>query len=155
VTTNSDTTENIMQILGNLQPFLQKPIIKNKLRDFFKSDNDFQKDTINLILESLNNINLQEYSNLIKNWLEILTEFDPPQINYIIQLYLERLSKKQGLIKILEPTIINCINHFDRDKKEKLRQCFLETLFLLAIDKNIILNNLSSEALNWLLKKNI
>jgi hypothetical protein len=155
VTANSDTTENIIQILGNLQPFLQKPIIKNKLLDYFKSDIDFQKDTINLILESLNNINLQEYSNLIKNWLEILTEFDPPQINYLIQLYLERLSEKQGFIKILEPTIINCINHFDRDKKEKLRQCFLETLFLLAIDKNIILNNLSSEALNWLLKKNI
>ena len=56
---SSDTTEDIIEILGNLQPFLRKPIIKNKLIDFFKSDNEFQSDTINLILESLQNVNLK------------------------------------------------------------------------------------------------
>ena len=60
MTANSDTTENIIQILGNLQPFLQKPIIKNKLLDFFKSDKDFQSNTIRLILDSLPKVDLEK-----------------------------------------------------------------------------------------------
>jgi hypothetical protein len=58
VSANSNDTKNIIEILDYLQPFLRKPIIKNKLIDFFKSDNEFQSETNNLILESLQNINL-------------------------------------------------------------------------------------------------
>jgi hypothetical protein len=154
VSASLGNTEDIIQILGNLQPFLRKPIIKNKLIDFFKSDNEFQSDTINLILGSLQNINVQEYSDLITTWLEVLAEFDTTKINFLIQLYLVDLAKHPGLIKQIEPIIINCIENFSEVKRERLRDCFLETLFLLSIDKNIILNNLSKDTLNWLLKKN-
>ena len=89
----SGNIEDIIEILGNLQPFLRKPIIKNKLIDFFKSDNEFQSDTINLILVSLHNVKLQKYNDLIRTWLEILSEFDTKQINLLIKLYLEGLEK--------------------------------------------------------------
>ena len=150
---SSDTTEDIIQILGNLQPFLRKPIIKNKLIDFFKRDNEFQIDTINLILESLQNINLEEYYDLITTWLEIFVQFDNSQINFLIKLYLERLAKNPKLIRILEPIIMNCIRIFNSVEIEKLRNCFSETLFLIPFDKkNIILENLGKGSLNWLLK---
>ena len=152
VSSSSDTTEDIIEILGNLQPFLRKPIIKNKLIDFFKSDNEFQSDTINLILESLQNVNLQKYNDLIRTWLEILLEFDTKQINFLIKLYLEGLAKNLELIKKIEPTIISCIKNFDKDQTDKLKICFSETLFLVSFDKNIILNNLGEESSNWLLK---
>ena len=60
VSANVSDTENIIEILGNLQPFLQKPIIKNKLLDFFKSDKDFQSNTIRLILDSLPKVDLEK-----------------------------------------------------------------------------------------------
>ena len=69
---NSSDTKNIIEILGNLQPFLRKSIIKNKLIDFFKSISEFQSNTIKLILESLSNVELKKYIDLIKTWLEIL-----------------------------------------------------------------------------------
>ncbi|HEX2406042.1 MAG TPA: hypothetical protein VHJ38_02445 [Nitrososphaeraceae archaeon] len=69
---NSSDTKNIIEILDNLQPFLRKPIIKNKLIDFFKSKSEFQSNTIKLILESLSNVELKKYNDLIKTWLEIL-----------------------------------------------------------------------------------
>ncbi|MGZ5546554.1 MAG: hypothetical protein ACXWFZ_01210, partial [Nitrososphaeraceae archaeon] len=69
-------TEDIIEILGNLQPFLRKPIIKNKLIDFFKSDSEFQVETIELILDSLRNINIQKYQDLISSWLEVLVYFE-------------------------------------------------------------------------------
>ena len=150
---SSDTTEDLIEILGNLQPFLRKPIIKNKLIDFFKSDNEFQLETINLILESLQNVNLQKYNDLIRTWLEILLEFDTKQINFLMKLYLEGLAKNPELIKNIEPTIINCIKNFNKDQTDKLKNCFSETLFLVSFDKNMILNNLGEESSNWLLKE--
>ena len=148
---SSSDTENIIEILGNLQPFLRKPIIKNKLIDFFKSDSEFQSNTIKLILESLPNIDLKKYNDLIKTWLEILVDFDNKQINLLIKLYLEGLEKKSEIIGVLEPSIHNCIRNFTEEQIEKLRDCFSETLFMLSFDKNKILSNLNKESLNWLM----
>jgi hypothetical protein len=148
-----DITEDIIEILGNLQPFLRKPIIKNKLIDFFKSDNEFQSDTINLILESLQNINLQKYNDLIRTWLEILSEFDNIQINFLIKLYLDGLAKNPELIEKIEPAIMNCMKNFNKNQTDKLKNCFSETLFLLSFGRKIILKNLSEESSNWLLKE--
>jgi hypothetical protein len=150
VSTNSNNTGNIIEILGNLQPFLRKPIIKNKLIDFFKSDKEFQTDTINSILESLPNVNLEKYNDLIKTWLEILVDFDNVEINILIKLYLEGLEKKPEIIRVLEPSIHNCLKNFNEEQIKKMRDCFSETLFMLSFNKNQILSNLSKESLHWL-----
>ncbi len=147
---NTGNTENIIEILGNLQPFLRKPIIKNKLIDFFKSDIEFQENTIKVILESLPNVDLKKYTELIKTWLEILVEFDNYEINNLIILYLEGLEKDPKVIKILEPIIHKCLTSFTKEQIEKLRDCFSETLFMLSFDKNKIFSNLNTESLHWI-----
>ena len=145
-------TEDIIEILGNLQPFLRKPIIKNKLIDFFKSDSVFQVETIELILDSLKNINIQKYQDLISSWLEVLVYFENTKINQIITLYLIGLLKRKELINPLEPTLFYCINKMSMDQKEKLRYCFLETLFMIPNNNNIIHSNLSDETLKFIFK---
>lgn len=150
MTSNSDTTEDIIQILANLQPYLRKPIIKNKLDNFFKEDDEFQLDTIDLILKSLPNVTLQKYEDLITTWMEILTGFDSTKVNHLIRLYLEGLANNPKLIRIINPLIIKCLRDFSKEKQEKLRDCFLETLFMLPFDKNIILSNLNKESIRWL-----
>ena len=151
---NTGNTEDIIQILGNLQSFLRKPIIKNKLIDFFKNDSEFQLETINLILDSLENINIQKYRDLISSWLEVLVDFEPPQINQIIVLYLGGLLKRKELINPLEPVLFYCINKMNKEQKEKLRDCFLETLFMVP-NKNNILHTLHEETLELIFKKDL
>lgn len=150
---STGNTEDIIEILGNLQSFLRKPIIKNKLIDFFKKDSEFQLETINLILDSLANINIQKYRDLISSWLEVLVYFETTQINQIIILYLVGLLKRKELINPLEPVLLDCINKMSKDQKEKLRFCFLETLFMIPNINNILDSNLSEETLNFLFKK--
>lgn len=145
-------TEDIIEILGNLQPFLRKPIIKNKLIDFFKSDSEFQVETIELILDSLQNIHIRKYQDLISSWLEVLVYFENTKINQIIQLYLIGLLKRKELVNPLEPTLFYCINKMSMDQKEKLRYCFLETLFMIPNNNNIIHSNLSVETLKFIFK---
>jgi hypothetical protein len=153
VSISTGNTEDIIEILGNLQSFLRKPIIKNKLIDFFKKDSEFQLETINLILDSLANINIQKYQDLISSWLEVLVYFETTQINQIIILYLVGLLKRKELINPLEPVLLDCINKMSKDQKEKLRFCFLETLFMIPNTTNILDSNVSEETLNFLFKK--
>jgi len=153
VSISTGNTEDIIEILGNLQSFLRKPIIKNKLIDFFKKDSEFQLETINLILDSLANINIQKYRDLISSWLEVLVYFETTQINQIIILYLVGLLKRKELINPLEPVLLDCINKMSKDQKEKLRFCFLETLFMIPNITNILDSNVSEETLNFLFKK--
>jgi hypothetical protein len=150
VTANTDTTEDIIQILANLQPYLRKPIIKNKLDNFFKQDNDFQLETITLILKSLPNVDLEKYGDIITTWLEILADFDNTKINHLTRLYLEDLKTNKQLIKTINPLIIDCVKNFEYDKQKKLRNCFLETICMIPFGKNIILSELNSDALSWL-----
>ena len=150
---NTENTEDIIEILGNLQSFLRKPIIKNKLIDFFQKDLEFQLETINLILDSLENINVGKYQDLIFSWLEVLVSFENTKINQIIWLYLIGLQKRKKLINPLEPILFYCINQMSNEQKEKLMYCFLETLFMIPNNKNILYSNLRAETLNFILKK--
>jgi hypothetical protein len=152
VSVTSDNIEDIIEILGNLQPFLRKPIIKNKLIDFFKSESEFQLETIELILNSLENINIQKYQDLISSWLQVLVYFENTKINQIIKLFLDGLLKRKELINPLQPVLFYCINRMSTDQKDKLRYCFLETLFMIPNYKNIIPSNLSEEILKFLFK---
>ena len=150
---STENTEDIIEILGNLQSFLTKPIIKNKLIDFFKKDSEFQLETINLILDSMENINIQKYQDLISSWLEVLAYFETTKINQIIRLYLTGLLKRKELIKPLEPVLFYCINKMNNEQKEILRCCFLETLLTIPNNKNILHSDLRAETLNFILKK--
>ena len=148
----SGNIEDIIEILSNLQPFLSKPIIKNKLIDFFKNEYEFQLETIELILNSLENINIQKYQDLISSWLQVLVYFENTKINQMIKFFLSGLLKRKELINPLQPVLFYCINKMSTDQKDKLRYCFLETLFMIPNYKNIISSNLSEETLKFLFK---
>jgi hypothetical protein len=152
VSVTSGNIEDIIKILGNLQPFLSKPIIKNKLIDFFKSESEFQLETIELILNCLENIDIQKYQDLIYSWLQVLVYFENTKINQLIKLFLVGLIKRKDLINPLQPVLFNCINKMSIDQKDKMRYCFLETLFMIPNYKNIIPSNLSEETLKFLFK---
>jgi hypothetical protein len=152
VSITTGNTEDIIEILGNLQSFLRKPIIKNKLIDFFKKDSEFQLETINLILDSLKNIDIRNYRDLISSWLEVLVYFEPSQINHIIILYLNGLQKRKELINPLEPVLLYCINKMSKEQKEKLRDCFLEALFMIPYKNYILHSTLSEKTLTFILK---
>ena len=134
------TTENVIEILANLQVFLRKPIIKNKLLDFYKLEKDDQIEIINLVLESIPNVDVSTFQELITSWFEVLSKFDNKKITYIMQIYLEEIVKRSDLISKLIPPVNKAIKNMKEDEKEILRICFLETLFTINFQKEIIKN---------------
>lgn len=132
------TTENVIQILAALQEFLRKPIIKNKLIDFYRLDKADQIEIIGLILTSIPSIDRNILEELMITWFGVLSQFDNIKISYILSIYLEEIFKKPELIPTLVPSILKTAGSLDERKKEVLRVCFIEILFNSPVKDKII-----------------
>ena len=137
---NTNTTENIIEILSKLQEFLRKPIIKNKLKDFYGLEEEEQREIITRVLDSIDNINEEDLKNLTNTWLEALANMENEKINYIFRIYLEEVMKRPNLIKKINSIALNGIMSLDNGYKVKLINCFTEVLFLFHDKKQIIKN---------------
>ena len=143
------TTENVIEILAGLQVFLRKPIIKNKLLDFYKLEKNEQVEIINLVLQSIPNVGVDTFEQLITTWFEVLSRFDNEKINYIMKIYVEEIVKRPDLITDLIPSLLKAMKNLKEEEKEILRICFLETLFIINNKKNVF-ENLDQESLDLL-----
>lgn len=132
------TTENVIQILATLQEFLRKPIIKNKLIDFYRSEKADQIEIIGLILTSIPSIDRNILEELMITWFGVLSQFDNIKISYILSIYLEEIFKKPELIPTLVPSILKTAGSLDERNKEVLRVCFIEILFNSPVKDKII-----------------
>lgn len=132
------TTENVIQILATLQEFLRKPIIKNKLIDFYRSEKTDQIEIIGLILTSIPSIDRNILEELMITWFGVLSQFDNIKISYILSIYLEEIFKKPELIPTLVPSILKTAGSLDERNKEVLRVCFIEILFNSPVKDKII-----------------
>ena len=135
---NTNATENIIEILSKLQEFLRKPIIKNKLKDFYNLEEDEQREIISRVLDSIDNINENDLNNLTSTWLEALSDMDNIKINYIFKIYLEEVMKRPDSIKKINLIALNGIKGLNDSNKTKLIYCFTEVLFLFQDKKHII-----------------
>lgn len=149
------TTENIIQILAALQEFLRKPIIKNKLADFYRLEKEDQIEIIGLILASIPSINMNILEELMITWFGVLSQFENIKINYILGIYLEEIFKKPELIPNLVPSILKTVGSLDEKNKEVLRNCFIEALFNSPV-KDKIVKIFDKQTMDFLnIKKNI
>ncbi len=121
-----------------MQDFLRRPVIKNKLERFYLEDEKLQRDTILIILTSLPS-EIKNIDKLIYVWLDVLAELEVSKINKIIQLYLGQFLKDKKLLnKIDVEVIINEYLKLEREKRIKLKNCFIESLFLLPYKEDIL-----------------
>ena len=135
---NTNTTENIIEILSKLQEFLRKPIIKNKLKDFYNLEEDEQREIISRVLDSIDKFNENDLNNLTSTWLEALSDMDNIKINYIFKIYLEEVMKRPDSIKKINLIALNGIKSLNEGNKIKLIYCFTEVVFLFHDRKQII-----------------
>ena len=132
------TTENVIQILATLQEFLRKPIIKNKLIEFYRLEKADQIEIIGLILTSIPSIDRNILEELMITWFGVLSQFDNIKISYILSIYLEEIFKKPELIPTLVPSVLKTAGSLDERNKEVLRVCFIEILFNSPVKDKII-----------------
>lgn len=136
---DSQIAGNIIQILAGLPEFLRKPMLKNRMNEFFALSDIEKKEIVTNALNAAPAIDFTILSNLIKTWIEVLCEFDEEKRRKMFGAYVdviidspERLSKLniEGLISLFNATpennkqllsgsLRNLVQDLSEDKKTK------------------------------------
>lgn len=136
---DSQIAGNIIQILAGLPEFLRKPMLKNRMNEFFALPDIEKKEIVTNALNAAPAIDFTILSNLIKTWIEVLCEFDEEERRKMFGAYVDviidspdRLAKLniEGLIslfntipennkQLLSGSLRNLVQGLSEDKKTK------------------------------------
>jgi hypothetical protein len=128
----SKFVENILLILSNLPSGLRATIIKNRLNEFNDFETYEKKEIINNILKNFHRMERDKVLNLFESWLISLYEMDVSTINSIFNSYLLELYLNPDYLRNFDNSIIlslvGVLNDMPQKKREKLWNCFRESL---------------------------
>jgi hypothetical protein len=126
----SNAAGNIIQILANLPDFLRKPMLQNRLKEFYAmSDND-KSETISMALSAAPTIDQNKLSVLFRTWLEILSEFDTEKRAIMFQTYCKQILQNTHLIEKLNfGSLTATFLSLNPKQQERLTDSLQEVLF--------------------------
>jgi hypothetical protein len=126
----SNAAGNIIQILANLPDFLRKPILQNRLKEFFAMSDDDRRETISMALSAAPTIDPNKLSVLFRTWLEILLEFDADKRAIMFQTYCRQiLSSPRSLEKLDFKSLTATFLSLDQKQRERITDSLHEVLF--------------------------
>ncbi|MFN4337001.1 MAG: hypothetical protein ACK4FV_05415 [Candidatus Nitrosocaldus sp.] len=78
---------NIIYILAGLPEFLRKPMMRNRLNEFFTLQDEDKAEMIRNVVDALPSMDMNTTAKLFKTWLELLHEFGYEKRTSIFRLY--------------------------------------------------------------------
>lgn len=118
---NSNVAGNIIQILAGLPEFLRRPMLKNRLTEFFSMSEDEKRETVTNALNAAPIVDYKVLSNLVKTWMEVLCEFDEERRKMMFNAYIDVIaSSPETLSKLNIDGLISVFSSLPEDKKEAL-----------------------------------
>lgn len=133
---NSNIAGNILQILAGLPEFLRKPMLKNRLTEFFTLPEDERKETVTNALNAAPAIDFNVLSNLVKTWMEVLCEFNEDRRKAMFGAYVDVISTSPEMIaKLNVDGFVSLFNSLPEDKKNILAGSLNDLIADLPSDK--------------------
>lgn len=121
---------NIIQILANLPDFLRKPVLQNRLKEFYSMSEHDRREAISMALAAAPTIEPAKLSILVKTWLEVLAEFDTGKRMTMFHAYCNQLlANPSSLEKLDFKSLTDTFLSLDDKQREKLIDSLHEVLF--------------------------
>src|ERR671936_1699774 len=141
------TAGNIIQILADLPDFLRKPMLQNRLKEFFEMNDDEKRETIGMALAAVPTIDQNKLSVLFRTWLEVLSEFDVEKRAVIFQTYCKQIfANPRSILKLDFKLLTAAFLSLDQSKQELLTDSLHEVLLGLP-NRNEILKMIPEHSL--------
>jgi hypothetical protein len=118
---DSQIAGNIIQILAGLPEFLRKPMLKNRMNDFFILSDIEKKEIVTNALNAAPTIEFTILSNLIKTWMEVLCEFNEEKREKMFGAYVDVIVDSPELLSKLNiDGLISLFNTMPENSKQLL-----------------------------------
>ncbi len=127
---NNNAAGNIIQILANLPDFLRKPMLQNRLKEFYAMNDDDRRETISMALSGAPTIDPNKLSVLFRTWLEVLSEFDAEKRAIMFQTYCKQILANTRQVEKLDfRSLTATFLSLDQKQRERLTDSLQEVLF--------------------------
>jgi len=138
---------NIIQILANLPDFLRKPMLQNRLKEFYAMSDDDRRETIGMALSAAPTIEPGKLAVLFRTWLEVLSEFDPEKRAIMFQTYCRQiLASPRSVEKLDFQSLTATFLSLDQKQRERIADSLHEVLFAFP-NRNEILKLVPEDSL--------
>jgi hypothetical protein len=125
----SNVAGNIIQILADLPDFLRKPMLQNRLKEFYEMNDDEKRETISMALAAVPAIDPNKLSVLFSTWLEVLSEFDAEKRGVMFQTYCKQiLANPHSIVKLDFKSLTTAFLLLDQSQRELLTDSLHEVL---------------------------
>jgi hypothetical protein len=125
----SNVAGNIIQILADLPDFLRKPMLQNRLKEFYEMNDDEKRETIGMALAAVPAIDPNKLSVLFSTWLEVLSEFDAEKRGVMFQTYCKQiLANPHSIVKLDFKSLTTAFLLLDQSQRELLTDSLHEVL---------------------------
>jgi hypothetical protein len=125
----SNAAGNIIQILANLPDFLRKPMLQNRLKEFYGMSDEDKRETISMALSAAPMIDSNKLSVLFRTWLEVLSEFDAEKRAIMLQTYCRQILANARLVERLDfKSLTATFLSLDQKQRERLMDSLQEVL---------------------------
>lgn len=111
---------NIIQILAGLPEFLRKPMVRNRLAEFFTFPEAEKREIVTNILNAAPGIDFKVLSSLLKTWTEILCEFDEEKRRSIFAAYADVIADSPAMLRINVDELVTLFDSMPADRKQVL-----------------------------------
>jgi hypothetical protein len=135
----NNVARNILQILADLPDFLRKPMLQNRLKEFYEVSDEEKCETINMALAGALIIDPNKLSILFRTWLEVLSEFDAEKRRVMFQTYCKQiLTNPHSITKLNFKSLTTAFLSLDQRQRELLTDSLHEILLGLPASKELI-----------------
>jgi len=146
----SNAAGNIIQILANLPDFLRKPMLQNRLKEFYVMNEDDRRETINMALAAAPTIDAKKLSVLFRTWLEVLSEFDAEKRAIMFHTYCKQFMANAELVQRLDyKSLTSTFLSLEEKQRQRLMDSLQEELFLFP-NRNEVLRLVPEDSLKAL-----
>ncbi|HEY3094726.1 MAG TPA: hypothetical protein VGJ42_03095 [Nitrososphaera sp.] len=143
----SNAAGNIIRILANLPDFLRKPMLENRLKEFYGMSDDDKRETISMVFSAAPTIDPNKLSVLFLTWLEVLSEFDAEKRAIMFQTYCRQILANARLVERLDfKSLTATFLLLDQKQRERLTDSLQEVLFSFP-NRNEILKLIPEDSL--------
>lgn len=130
MTFGSNAAVNIIHILADLPDFLREPVLRKKLQEFYIYDESDKRETISTALTAASSIEAKKLNELVKSWMEVLSELDTDRILTMLTLYCDEILKDRSVLQNLNfESVVQAFMTLDEVKKVKFIYCLKEAMF--------------------------
>ncbi len=95
---SSNVAGNIIQILAGIPEFLRKPMMRNRINDFFTLEYSDRVEMIKNVIEALPSMDMGIVARLFKTWIELLYEFEREKRVSLFKIYAMLLADNPSVL---------------------------------------------------------